>query len=219
MHRPVTRRDFIKKSTLVVGTSLTTPLWLSRALATGETAAAAPADVSKPAPLLLDMVHNNPGEAPFVTHYNDPAFLKQLGYQTKVYELFESAQFGIDWSSVDPEIFAAGSPERVWVDQKAAELDKLYTAAKHAVLGLIRERVNCLKCPGGFLLDGFPRTVAQAEALELEREPHPLPACASSARTTAAWAACSISGQMGREMTSAQSRSATGQATWAWLWA
>jgi adenylate kinase len=35
------------------------------------------------------------------------------------------------------------------------------------VLGLIRERVNCLKCPGGFLLDGFPRTVAQAEALEL----------------------------------------------------
>lgn len=136
MHRPVTRRDFIKKSTLVVGTSLTTPLWLSRALATGETAAAAPADVSKPAPLLLDMVHNNPGEAPFVTHYNDPAFLKQLGYQTKVYELFESAQFGIDWSSLDPEIFVAGSPERVWVDQKAAELDKLYTAAKQAGLSV-----------------------------------------------------------------------------------
>jgi adenylate kinase len=35
------------------------------------------------------------------------------------------------------------------------------------VLGMIRERMNCLKCPGGFLLDGFPRTVAQAEALEL----------------------------------------------------
>ena len=34
------------------------------------------------------------------------------------------------------------------------------------VLDVIRERVNCLRCPSGFLLDGFPRTVAQAEALE-----------------------------------------------------
>jgi adenylate kinase len=34
------------------------------------------------------------------------------------------------------------------------------------VLDMIRERVNCLRCPCGFLLDGFPRTVAQAEALE-----------------------------------------------------
>src|SRR5579864_8763093 len=32
------------------------------------------------------------------------------------------------------------------------------------VLDLVAERVNCLKCEGGFLLDGFPRTVAQAEA-------------------------------------------------------
>ncbi len=34
------------------------------------------------------------------------------------------------------------------------------------VLALVAERVNCLRCCGGFLLDGFPRTVAQAEALE-----------------------------------------------------
>jgi adenylate kinase len=34
------------------------------------------------------------------------------------------------------------------------------------VLDLVGERVRCLRCCGGFLLDGFPRTVAQAEALE-----------------------------------------------------
>jgi adenylate kinase len=34
------------------------------------------------------------------------------------------------------------------------------------VLQLVGERPRCLRCSGGFLLDGFPRTVAQAEALE-----------------------------------------------------
>jgi adenylate kinase len=33
------------------------------------------------------------------------------------------------------------------------------------VLDMIRERLHCLTCQGGFLLDGFPRTVPQAEAL------------------------------------------------------
>jgi adenylate kinase len=33
------------------------------------------------------------------------------------------------------------------------------------VIGIVRERPNCLRCPAGFLLDGFPRTVLQAEAL------------------------------------------------------
>jgi adenylate kinase len=34
------------------------------------------------------------------------------------------------------------------------------------VLDMVSERIKCLTCPGGFLLDGFPRTVAQAEALD-----------------------------------------------------
>jgi len=34
------------------------------------------------------------------------------------------------------------------------------------VLGLVTERARCLQCGGGSLLDGFPRTIVQAEALE-----------------------------------------------------
>jgi adenylate kinase len=34
------------------------------------------------------------------------------------------------------------------------------------VLAMIRERAGCLRCAGGFLLDGFPRTVHQAQALQ-----------------------------------------------------
>jgi hypothetical protein len=86
------------------------------------------------AAIRLDMVHNNPGEAPFATHYNDPRLLKQLGYTGKVFELFQAAQFGVDWSSVDPEVFPKNSPERAWVEAKAAELDQLYNATKAAGL-------------------------------------------------------------------------------------
>lgn len=37
---------------------------------------------------------------------------------------------------------------------------------------MVRERMGCLRCGGGFLLDGFPRTLGQAESLRelMERE-------------------------------------------------
>ncbi|HTS16741.1 MAG TPA: nucleoside monophosphate kinase [Verrucomicrobiae bacterium] len=40
------------------------------------------------------------------------------------------------------------------------------------VLEIVRERLGCLQCRDGFLLDGFPRTVAQAEALKVMLDEH-----------------------------------------------
>jgi adenylate kinase len=38
--------------------------------------------------------------------------------------------------------------------------------ADELVVSMVRERAGCLRCGGGFLLDGFPRTQRQAEALD-----------------------------------------------------
>jgi adenylate kinase len=47
-----------------------------------------------------------------------------------------------------------------------ARMDAGRLVSDDLVLELVRERCGCLRCRGGFVLDGFPRTVAQAEALD-----------------------------------------------------
>jgi adenylate kinase len=41
-----------------------------------------------------------------------------------------------------------------------------HLVSDETVVDLVRERAACLRCNGGFLLDGFPRTIQQAEALD-----------------------------------------------------
>lgn len=54
-------------------------------------------------------------------------------------------------------------------------MDKGLLVPDEVVIGIVRERLSMDDCANGFLLDGFPRTVPQAEALtatvkELGRE-------------------------------------------------
>lgn len=60
------------------------------------------------------------------------------------------------------EAVKEGSP----LGKKAKTLmDKGSLVPDEVVIGIIEERLNKPDCAGGFILDGFPRTVAQAEAL------------------------------------------------------
>ncbi|HWO94793.1 MAG TPA: adenylate kinase [Bacillus sp. (in: firmicutes)] len=45
-------------------------------------------------------------------------------------------------------------------------MDKGELVPDEVTIGIVRERLSKADCEKGFLLDGFPRTVAQAEALE-----------------------------------------------------
>ena len=58
---------------------------------------------------------------------------------------------------------AAGSPVG---EQAAAYIQSGRLVPDEVMIGIIRERLGDPDCRNGFLLDGFPRTLAQAEALD-----------------------------------------------------
>src|SRR3712207_3450241 len=58
---------------------------------------------------------------------------------------------------------AAGSP----VGLKAKEImDRGDLVSDEVVLGIVADRIEAPDAPAGFILDGFPRTVRQAEGLD-----------------------------------------------------
>ena len=72
-------------------------------------------------PRTLDLVHDNPGDAPYVTAFNDPQTLKSFGFESKVFMIFDSPQLAINWegtSSKTPEIFYRAKPLRFRRDEQ-----------------------------------------------------------------------------------------------------
>ncbi|MCG1037109.1 hypothetical protein [Polaribacter sargassicola] len=88
------------------------------------------AQEKKEVPLILDMVHHNPGETPYDSKYNNPQVIKEMGYNGKVYFLFESPALAINWESVGTDILPKGTEDRKWVDDKAAQIKKMHAACK-----------------------------------------------------------------------------------------
>jgi len=65
------------------------------------------------------------------------------------------------------DMLRAALKERTPLGLKAKEyMDKGALVPDEVVIGLIQERLQEADCKNGYILDGFPRTVAQAEALD-----------------------------------------------------
>ena len=65
------------------------------------------------------------------------------------------------------DMFRAAIKEGTEMGLKAKSfIDKGELVPDEVTIGIVQERLNKDDCEDGFLLDGFPRTVAQAEALE-----------------------------------------------------
>lgn len=65
------------------------------------------------------------------------------------------------------DMFRAAVKEQTEMGVEAKKyMDQGLLVPDHVVIGIVKERLGKDDCNKGFLLDGFPRTVAQAEALD-----------------------------------------------------
>jgi adenylate kinase len=75
-------------------------------------------------------------------------------------------QFGIPHISTG-DAFRLAMKQGTPLGQKAKEyVDQGLLVPDEVTNGIVRDRLAAEDCTGGFLLDGFPRTIAQAEALD-----------------------------------------------------
>lgn len=117
--------------------------------------------------MIMDMVHDNPGEAPFDTKFSDPVYLKHFGYQTKVFFLNDAAQFGVNWQSFDTTIFPDGSKSRKWVEDKNDVLQQKYTEAKAARLKVYCE-LDMLVLPTS-LVDKYYNLICTNDKIDINK--------------------------------------------------
>ncbi len=85
-------------------------------------------------PYVLDFVHNNPGEAPYVTKYTDPYYLKTLGFNGSVVHWHVNC--AVDYSSLAPDAIAPESDEYRWIHGKASAIDSALAVFDQAGLAV-----------------------------------------------------------------------------------
>ncbi len=69
------------------------------------------------------------------------------------------------------DMFRSAIKDGTEMGMKAKEyMDKGELVPDEVVIGMVKERIGFADCENGFLLDGFPRTVEQAQALDVSLE-------------------------------------------------
>lgn len=75
----------------------------------------------------FDMIHDNPGEAPFDTAFRDPGYLKTLGFNGQAFKHINTVA---TFESVAPGVFPATAEESRWLDEFRACRRREIAAAK-----------------------------------------------------------------------------------------
>lgn len=76
---------------------------------------------------ILDMVHHNPGEAPFESKFLDPGHLADYGFNGQV---FKHINCVASFAATGVDAFPLGSPDRAWLDQFTPGIEREIKAAK-----------------------------------------------------------------------------------------
>ena len=84
-------------------------------------------------PFILDMVHHNPGEAPFHSRFLEPAHLVDYGFNGQV---FKHINCIVTFDELGLDLFPAGSEERAWLDEFTPGIEREIAAAKAAGLSV-----------------------------------------------------------------------------------
>ena len=80
----------------------------------------------------MDMVYNNPGEAPTITKYNNPEYLKTHGFNAMVTHWYINCAIAYD--NVENGLVPLNTDERVWIENKADYIqEKIALAEEHNI--------------------------------------------------------------------------------------
>ena len=71
-------------------------------------------------PLLLNMVHHNPGEPHFETQYTEPAFIKELGYNGQIPKI--EIQCGLTYDDYENNVVPEETDEKMWILRHASSV-------------------------------------------------------------------------------------------------
>ncbi len=80
---------------------------------------------------ILDMVHENPGEAPFKTDFRSPSVLADLGYNGQVFKHLNTI---MTFDALGLDCFPQGSEAGDWLDKNTKRIEGEIRAAKEAGL-------------------------------------------------------------------------------------
>ncbi len=76
---------------------------------------------------IMDMVHHNPGEAPFATSFLDPAKLSWCGYNGQVFKHINTV---VTFEKADPTLFDNDPEARAWIARNSERIAQEVNAAK-----------------------------------------------------------------------------------------